>query len=65
MERRVFAGITAVILLLSSILLYFSEDDEKDIDDIIVGNGLVPVWERVNQPQQKIVDFNPGILRQA
>jgi hypothetical protein len=41
MERRVFAGITAVILLLSSVLLYFSEDDEKDIDDIISGNGLV------------------------
>ena len=50
MEHRVFAGITAVILLLSSVLLYFSEDDEKDIDDIIAGNGLVPVWERVNQP---------------
>ena len=34
-EHRVFAGITAVILLLSSVLLYFSEDDEKNIDDII------------------------------
>ena len=50
MEQRVFAGITAGILLLSSFLLYFSDDNEKDIDDIIAGNGLVPVWDRVNQP---------------
>ena len=52
MEQRVFAGITVSILLLSSLLLYFSEDTEMDDDYYIGDNGLVPVWERVNQ------DFN-------
>ena len=52
MEQRVFAGITVGILLLSSLLLYFSKDTEMDDDYYIGDNGLVPVWERVNQ------DFN-------
>ena len=45
-----FAGITVAILLLSSVLLYLTEDNEESLDDIISGNGLVPVWERGNQP---------------
>ena len=49
MEQRVFAGITVGILLLSSLLLYFSEDTEQDDDYYMGDNGLVPVWERVNQ----------------
>ena len=49
MEQRVFAGITVAILLLSSLLLYFNEDTEQDDDYYMGDNGLVPVWERVNQ----------------
>ena len=49
MEQRVFAGITVGILLLSSLLLYFSEDTEQDDNYYMGDNGLVPVWERVNQ----------------
>ena len=49
MEQRVFAGITVAILLLSSLLLYFNEDSEQDDEYYMGDNGLVPVWERVNQ----------------
>ena len=57
MEQRVFAGITVGILLLSSLLLYFSEDTEID-DDYIEDNGLVPVWERVNQNFNTTGDYS-------
>jgi hypothetical protein len=50
MEQRVFAGITVAILLLSSVLLYLTEDNDDDMNDLISENGLVPVWERINQP---------------
>ena len=49
MDQRIFAGITVAILILSSVLLYFN--DEAESNEITIGtNGLVPVWERVNQP---------------
>ena len=48
-EKRIFAGLAVAILLLSSLLLYFNEDNEQNDDYYMGDNGLVPVWERVNQ----------------
>ena len=50
MEQRIFAGITIAILLLSSILLYFNDERTEDEEYYMGSNGLVPVWERGNQP---------------
>ena len=50
MEQRIFAGITIAILLLSSTLLYLTNDEKQDEDYYMGSNGLVPVWERGNQP---------------
>ena len=37
MEQRIFAGITVAILLFSSVLLYLTDDNDNDIDDLLVG----------------------------
>ena len=50
MEQRIFAGLTVAILLLSSALLYFDNGKIQDDDYYMGSNGLVPVWERINQP---------------
>ena len=44
-EKRIFAGLAVAILLLSSLLLYFNEDNEQNDDYYMGDNGLVPVWE--------------------
>ena len=50
MEQRIFAGLTVAILLLSSVLLYINNDEKQDDKYFMGDNGLVPVWERINQP---------------
>ena len=47
MEKSVFAGLTVLILLLSSVSLYFSSESEDFNNSTAFSSGLVPVWERV------------------
>ena len=45
MEQRLFAGITVGILLLSSLLLYFNEDNEQD--EQVEDNEQVEIGQNV------------------
>jgi predicted acyl esterase len=49
MDDRSFTIITVAILILSPILLYMNGNDDKTENYFDSNNGLVPVWERVNQ----------------
>ena len=49
MDDRSFTIITVAILILSPILLYMNGNDGKTENYFDSNNGLVPVWERVNQ----------------
>ena len=48
MEQQAFTGITVAILLLMPSLAGCLEDNKPD-NESLDNNGLVPVWERVNQ----------------
>ena len=49
MDERSFTIITVAILIISPILLYMNSDETLEQDSLIDNNGLVPVWERINQ----------------
>ena len=49
MDERSFTIITVAILIISPILLYMNSDETLEQESSIYDNGLVPVWERVNQ----------------
>ena len=49
MNERTFTIITVAILIISPILLYMNSDETLEQESSIYDNGLVPVWERVNQ----------------
>ena len=49
MDERTFTIITVAILIISPVLLYMNSDEILEQDSSIDDNGLVPVWERINQ----------------
>ena len=49
MDERSFTIITVAILVISPILLYMNSDETLEQDSSMYDDGLVPVWERVNQ----------------